>query len=179
MKRHVYINLLNKYNSKYSGKLESLKKYYETNIKKLGVDEITIINDEYRNIVKKIIIDVLNDLKSEYDGEFIVALSGSLARKTNTLYSDIDINYLCNKKDYNDIILFEDKVNYILQNVLKFRGKDKIHSMAVYLPLVSNIKFDFIKKINIQLFLMMGNYIHFVERIKKNLCLKFIILLVI
>ena len=51
-------------------------------------------------------------------------LNGSLARGTNTFYSDIDINYFYSNDYFEKMINVEEEVNYILQTIMGYRGKD-------------------------------------------------------
>ena len=41
------------------------------------------------------------------------------------------------------MIQYEYKINYVIKNVMRFRGMDRIHSMVVYLPLVSENIYEF------------------------------------
>lgn len=101
---------------------------------------------DYRKIIKELIKDVISEFDEFKKIKCCVMINGSLARGSNTLYSDIDINYFYSNEKYEKMINIEERVNYILQTILKYRGKDRIHSMVVYLPLISNINYEFIKK---------------------------------
>lgn len=133
---------------KYSNKIFLLRKKYLKLVPNITVDEFKKLNKLYRIYINDLVRDVIHELKKYYEIEFCAVLSGSLARHTNTLFSDIDINYLTleENKDYSKIVELEDKINYILQNVLKFRGKDRIHSMVIFLPLISDKKPNFISE---------------------------------
>ena len=135
------INKFNEINmyfyTKYNSKILLLKNKYIECAKSITIKQFTELNKLYRDYIEDLIYDVIVEFKKYYDIDFCVTLSGSLARHSNNLFSDIDINYLTTENNYN-------KVNYILQNVLQFRGKDRIHSMVVYLPLVSNKKLDYV-----------------------------------
>ena len=100
---------------------------------------------EHRMIVKSLILDMINEFNEFKNNKCCILLNGSLARATNTLYSDIDINYFYDNKIFKDMINVEESVNYILQTIMKYRGKDRIHSMVVYLPLVRNNQYEFLK----------------------------------
>ena len=129
--------------NKYSSKILSLKNKYLECARYITVKQFRKLNELYRIYIEDLIYNIIVEFKKYYDIDFCVTLNGSLARHSNNLFSDIDINYLTSKNDYKKVIDIEDKVNYILQNVLQFRGKDRIHSMVVYLPLVSNKKLDY------------------------------------
>lgn len=143
MKKNDYIKILEKYKNKYTFELIKIRETYEKNIQNISNELFVELNSRYRNLICDLIKDVVLEFKAYYKTSFIVLLNGSLARKTNTIYSDIDINYLTLNDD-RSIYQLEDKINYILKEVLLFRGKDKIHSMVVYLPLKTNINYDFI-----------------------------------
>lgn len=98
----------------------------------------------YRKLIKELILDVINEFEELKKIECCVLINGSLSRGTNTLYSDIDINYFYDNKNFEQMISLEEKVNYILQTIMRYRGKDRIHSMVVYLPLIDNNKYKFI-----------------------------------
>lgn len=144
MKKSEYKQILSKYKNKYSKRILDLRKKYIRNYYNMCLEDFIELNDSYRNLIKSLIKEVIKEFTEYLDMNFIVALNGSLARKTNTLYSDIDLNYLTDSNDYTRIIELEDKVNYILQNVIHYRGKDKIHSFVVYMPLISSKKIKYI-----------------------------------
>lgn len=100
----------------------------------------------YRALIKQLITDIINEFDEFKKIKCCIMLNGSLARATNTLYSDIDINYFYSNENFEQMINIEEMVNYILQTILKYRGKDRIHSMVVYLPLIRNKYRDFFNK---------------------------------
>lgn len=139
--------IITKYQNSYGKQITELKKHYINNIDKISTNEFKNICQKYRNIIKKMIFNLSKEFLKNYQTiNVVIALTGSFARGTNTLYSDIDLNFLTDGNDFKEVIEIEDKINYILQKVIGFRGRDKIHSMVVYLPLISNVKYDFILK---------------------------------
>ena len=163
---NLSIDIFNKINDscckKYSDKILSLREIYMKSANGISINEFKKLNKLYREYIKNMIYYLTTQFKKYYNIDFCVTINGSLARHSNNLYSDIDINYLTAEKNYDIVIDIEDKINYILQNVLKFRGKDKVHSMVVYIPLVSNKKIDYIAKNNYPL--------KFVDGIMYNTC---------
>ena len=145
MDKQDYIKLLKKYKKKYTPEIINIRNKYFKSAYKFNNKEFVELSTEYKKIIYQLINEVVIELKKYYEVDPVILINGSLARSTNTIYSDIDINFLT-MDDREKIILFEDKVNYILKEVLLFRGKDKIHSMVVYIPLVSNNNYEFIKK---------------------------------
>lgn len=146
MNLEEFNNIVKCYKSSYGMQIKDLKKKYELNISKLSIVDFKEFTSCYRNIIIKMIIELSKIFFKDYKYNVIIALTGSMARCTNTLYSDIDVNFLTDANDFKEIIDIEDKINYVLQNVVEFRGRDRIHTMVVYLPLVSNIEYDFILK---------------------------------
>ena len=69
-------------------------------------------------------------------------LTGSLARGTNLLYSDIDISIMYENKYREKYLKVEDLLSYMLTDIFSFRGRDRIHGITYYLPKVSNIMQD-------------------------------------
>ena len=142
MKILDYEKIKLKYIQKYQNRIINLRNEYVNIYKKVTIEDFIEINMRYRNYIIQMILELVNEFKKIYKIDFCITLSGSLARNSNTLFSDVDINYLTYSCDYKNIIDIEDKINFIIQEVLKFRGKDKIHSLVVYLPLVSNRKLN-------------------------------------
>lgn len=133
------------YYKKYNPRIKKIRYTYEKKCKKISVKAFKKINQKYVYYIKKIVNELTNEFLASCNFEYLVSLNGSLARETNTIYSDVDINYLIKDLTHQkEIIEIEDKINYILKKILDFRGKDKIHSMVVYLPLINNKKYEFI-----------------------------------
>lgn len=138
MNLEKYNILKDKFIYSYQDKILNLRSIYEKKSSNISLEEFNRLNNLYREYIKEMIIQLDAIFKSIYSVDFCIALSGSLARHSNNIFSDIDINYLTTSNNYEITIEIEDKINYILQEVLKFRGKDKIHSMVVYLPLIDD-----------------------------------------
>lgn len=143
-----YNKIKDKYINKYSEKILNLRNYYADNASSINLRGFNTLNELFRNYIIELIKEITNEFKKIYKINFCVILTGSLARNSNNLFSDIDINYLTDENEYELIIEVEDKINYILQEVLKYRGKDRIHSMVVYIPLIDNKKLKLYKKDN-------------------------------
>ena len=136
MNLEKYNIIKDKFITLYRDKILGLRDYYESKSYDISIEEFKMLNEKYRDYIIEMINKLGSIFKKNYNIDFCITLSGSLARNSNNLFSDIDINYLTTSHNYEDIIDIEDKINYILQEVLKFRGKDKLHSMVVYLPLI-------------------------------------------
>lgn len=145
MKLNEYKNIIKKYQKKYIPKLSKIKKEYIKCMKNYNKELLKKTMLNHRRIIKELILDVVNEFKEFKKIKCCIIISGSLARGTNTLYSDIDINYFYDNKNFDKMINIEERVNYILQTIMKFRGKDRIHSMVVYLPLIKKDNYESIK----------------------------------
>lgn len=135
-----YNVLLKKSKYKYKRKFDALKGYYENYNKEMTDKNFSKLCRKYRKLIIRLIREVSKNVLKYYDHEVIIMLSGSLARHSNNLFSDIDLNFLTNENDSQYIIELEDIIDNILCNVMEFRGRDKVHTMAVYLPLKFNDK---------------------------------------
>lgn len=143
MRIEEYIDIIKKYEKKYNSKLDILKNKYDNILLCFDKNKMKEIMYEYKNLIKKMIYEIINEFEEFKEIKCAIMLNGSYARSTNLLYSDIDLNYFYDNKYFNKMIIVEDRVNYILEKILKFRGKDRIHSMTVYLPLVRDDYYEF------------------------------------
>lgn len=151
MLKEDFEKIKNKYVEKYQNEILSLRKTYVDSYDDISNSMFIRLNQKYRELIISLIKDLNDEFKKIYNINFCITLSGSLGRNSNTLFSDVDINYLSLDNDYDVIIEIEDKINYIIQEVLQFRGKDKLHSMVVYLPLISNRNVKKLKDDNYEL----------------------------
>lgn len=133
-----YNTLLKIYERKYKSKIELLKDYYEKNNRKISNKLFFKLCQKHRKLTIKLIKSLSKKVLKHYNDEVIVLINGSLARHSNNLFSDIDLNLLIGHDNDQRIIELEDIIDIILCNIMGFRGRDKVHTMAVYLPLKSN-----------------------------------------
>lgn len=145
MKLNEYQEIIEKYEKKYMPKLEKNKIKFIDCMKNYTKEEFTLIMSNHRRLIIQLILDVINEFEEFRHIPCCIMLSGSMARGTNTLYSDIDLNYFYYNKNFYRMINIEERVNYILQRILRYKGKDRIHSMVVYLPLIKNDDYEAIK----------------------------------
>lgn len=64
--------------------------------------------------------------------------NGSFSRHSNIISSDLDLNIMYDDNLRSLLLPVELSINYILSKILKFKGCDRIHSIMVYTPLISN-----------------------------------------
>lgn len=147
MKVSNYNKILSKYIVKYQPQLKKIKDFYTANIDNFNSEDLKNVYVNYRTIIKKFITELIDEFKELRKYEFVVLMNGSFSRCTTTLFSDIDINYFY--KDNSNIsekINYEFMINYVIEKVLGFRGMDRIHSMIVYLPLISNNSYSYFEE---------------------------------
>lgn len=157
-----YKKIIEKYEEKYNFELEKCKNNLIDCMKEYDKEQFIKCMYNYRKLIKELILEIINEFEEFKKIKCCILINGSLARGTNTLHSDIDINYFYDNKNFEQMINLEEKVNYILQTIMKYRGKDRIHSMVVYLPLIRNNKYEFINN---------NNYpIYFEDGIINNKC---------
>jgi len=142
MKKEQYRKIIKKYKAKYLPNLKIIEQEFIETMKNYDKKTLKNLMLSHRNLIKQLIIDVINEFEEFKETKCFIMLNGSLARGTNTFFSDIDINYFYANKHFKKMINVEEKVNFILQTIMGFRGKDRIHSMVVYLPLVRNDKYE-------------------------------------
>ena len=62
----------------------------------------------------------------------IVFIHGSFAKTLNRINSDIDLNILYPNNFKSEILPIEEIISIILQKVVGYSGRDKIHTMMIY-----------------------------------------------
>ncbi len=145
MKKDEYIKIIIKYKKIYLPQIKKIKQKFIWTMNNYDKNSLINIMVEHRNLIKNLILDVINEFEEFRKIKCCIMLNGSLARGTNTFYSDIDINYFYSNDYFEKMINVEEEVNYILQTIMGYRGKDRIHSMVVYLPLIRKNDYESIK----------------------------------
>lgn len=130
MKKDEYRKIIVKYQKKYLPKFKKIEQEFVECMKNYDKNTLINIMIEHRNLIKKLILDVINEFEEFRKIKCCIMLNGSLARGTNTFYSYIDINYFYSNNYFEKMINIEEKVTYILQNIMGYRGKDRIHSIC-------------------------------------------------
>lgn len=118
-------NLTKKYNYR-------IKKFYE--IEKTNTKQFEF-NNQIKFIIshKKLLINIINDILKIYKEELkntnVVFLSGSFARGTNKMSSDIDLHFFYKNNDYNYI--YEEIISYIISRVIN-KSRDCIDPTFIF-----------------------------------------------
>lgn len=109
-----------------------IKTFYE--IEKNNTKEFEFSNQ--RKLItshKKLLIDIINDVLKIYNEELndlsVVFLSGSFARGTNKMSSDIDLHFFYKNDNYNYI--YEEIISYIISRVIN-KSRDCIDPTFIF-----------------------------------------------
>lgn len=124
MQECIY-NLTKKYNYE-------IKKLYE--IEKNNTKQFEFNNQrKFIKLHKELLINVLNDVLKIYNEELknlsVVFLSGSFARGTNKISSDIDLHFFYKNDSYNYI--YEEITSYIISRILN-KARDCIDPTFIF-----------------------------------------------
>ncbi len=133
-----YVSILNYY-----------KNYYKENIDKIKHEYNNLFNnyekDKFKNLMfkqKQLVLSILNEVLKNYNDfdniDSMIILTGSLSRNTNLLYSDIDISFIYDNKYKKDLLNIEEQISYLLSEIYNFRGRDRVHGITFYLPMISS-----------------------------------------
>lgn len=124
MKKDEYIKIIIKYKKIYLPQIKKIKQKFIWTMNNYDKNSLINIMVEHRNLIKNLILDVINEFEEFRKIKCCIMLNDSLARGTNTFYSDIDINYFYSNDYFEKMINVEEEVNYILQTIMGYRGKD-------------------------------------------------------
>ncbi len=86
----------------------------------------------HKDIVIKLISDTIAFFSHLSKIPHIVFIHGSFAKTLNRINSDIDLNILYPNQFKNEILPIEEMISIILQKVIGYSGRDKIHTMMIY-----------------------------------------------
>ena len=85
--------------------------------------------EQHKQILLSIINDVLKIYKNEFNDLSVVFLSGSFARGTNKMSSDIDLHFFYKNDNYNYV--YEEIVSYIISRVVN-KSRDCIDPTFIF-----------------------------------------------
>ena len=123
------LNSIKKLKEKYNG--EILKLY---SLEKLNSIEFDFFKqrkfiEQHKQIILSIINDVLKIYRNELNNLIVVFLSGSFARGTNKMSSDIDLHFFYKNDNYNYI--YEEIVSYIISRIVN-KSRDCIDPTFIF-----------------------------------------------
>lgn len=114
---------INKLKLKYDSVIDNLYYLEDINTKKYNFNrQIDFINKQ-KDLIVNIIKDVLKIYEKELNNLEVVFLSGSFARSTNKMSSDLDLHFFYKDNYYNYI--YEEIVLYIISRVIN-KSRDSI-----------------------------------------------------
>lgn len=134
------ININKKDYKKMNDCIVQLKEKYDYRLNELyQIQKNNIITFDFENqrnfitIHNKLLIDIINEVLNIYNDELknlsIVFLSGSFARGTNKMSSDVDLHFFYNIDDYDYI--YEEIVSYIISRVIN-KSRDCIDPTFIF-----------------------------------------------
>ena len=134
------INIDKKDYEKMQSCIAQLKKKYDSKIKMLCQIEknntIEFNFDNQKDFIlkhKQLLIDIIKDVLKIYSEELkdlnVVFLSGSFARGTNKMSSDVDLHFFYNNPNYNYI--YEEIVSYIISRIIN-KSRDCIDPTFIF-----------------------------------------------
>jgi len=129
--------IINEINNKYGDKINDINISFIKSSKNFDLHFLQKNIEKYRMILKKIIVEVTEKYEELKYADFIM-FNGSFARHSNIFNSDLDLNIMYEDKFRSILLPVELSINYILSKILKFKGCDRVHSIMVYTPLISN-----------------------------------------
>ena len=158
MRKDEYFNIIDGIKKEYSKGFLKLKEDYVSILKNYNYDDMRKIMDTHNKLICNTIKEVLSYYSELNNINTLIILTGSLARKTNLLYSDVDINIMYDNKYRDKYLQIEDQISYMLASILNYRGRDRIHGITYYLPIISNIMVDDIQNNHYTLHFDDGNF---------------------
>ena len=114
---------------KYGGMIEKFYEIEKYNSKKFD------FNNQKKFIIfhKKVLINIINDVLKIYNEELkdlsVVFLSGSFARGTNKMSSDVDLHFFYKNDQYN--YMYEEIISYIISRVIN-KSRDCIDPTFIF-----------------------------------------------
>ncbi len=97
-------------------------------------EEMKSLMEAHKNLILDILEKILENYDEFQDVKSMILITGSFARDTNLLYSDLDISFHYDNKYKEKFLEIEEQISYLLSEVLGFRGRDRIHGITYYLP---------------------------------------------
>jgi hypothetical protein len=90
---------------------------------------------DYKQLIIKIILDVLKLFPQLEKIPHTTFMHGSFAKTINRFESDIDLNILY-PNNFKELVLpMEELISVALTEIVGFAGRDKVHTMMIYTPI--------------------------------------------
>lgn len=145
---------------RYARKIDNLRQLEKANMEEFDFPRQRRLIKKHRDLLIGIIQDVLAFYKDELESLSLVFLSGSVARGTNKLASDIDLHFFYKEGKYNYI--YEEVVCYIITRVIG-KTRDSIDPTFIFNIQMDNKRFITEKMTRGNLNIMLGSDEEFVK----------------
>lgn len=116
-------------NQKYSGKIKKLYQIEKNNTKEFDFNNQRKFIITHKELLINVIKDVLKIYNKELNNLSVVFLSGSFARGTNKMSSDVDLHFFYKNDSFNYI--HEEIVSYIISRVIN-KSRDCIDPTFIF-----------------------------------------------
>lgn len=118
--------------NKYKNELQTINLVSNNILLNYNQDNFINLIKQHKQIVIDIIKEVISFFKELDNIPHTIFIHGSFAKSLNRINSDIDLNILYPNKFKKEILPIEELISIILQKVLNYSGRDKIHTMMIY-----------------------------------------------
>lgn len=123
---------INQLTNKYIFELKKIELLNSKILLSYDKDKYIELIKKHKNIVLSLIKEVINFFPQLSNVPHIVFIHGSFAKTLNRINSDIDLNILYPNNFKSEILPIEEIISIILQKVVGYSGRDKIHTMMLY-----------------------------------------------
>ncbi len=125
-------NFINKLTNKYKSELKSIE-LLNSNIL-LNYDKAQYIEliKKHKKTIMLLIKDIIDFFPQLSNVPHIVFIHGSFAKELNRMNSDVDLDILYPNEFKKYILPIEEIISIILQKVLGYSGRDRIHTVMLY-----------------------------------------------
>ena len=123
---------INQLTNKYIFELKKIELLNSKILLSYDKDKYIELIKKHKNIVLSLIKEVINFFPQLSNVPHIVFIHGSFAKTLNRINSDIDLNILYPNNFKSEILPIEEIISLILQKVVGYSGRDKIHTMMLY-----------------------------------------------
>lgn len=118
-----------KLKKKYDSKIKILYQHEKNNTIEFNFDNQKCFILKHKQLLLDIIKDVLRIYSEELNDLNVVFLSGSFARGTNKMSSDVDLHFFYNNPNYN--YMYEEIVSYIISRIIN-KSRDCIDPTFIF-----------------------------------------------
>lgn len=117
---------------KYTNELVKIEKLNNENLLNYNLKKTIYLIKYHKKIITDIIKEVVAFFPQISKIPHIIFIHGSFAKNLNRFKSDIDLNILYPNQFKNKILPIEELISIILQKIIGYSGRDKIHTMMLY-----------------------------------------------